>query len=86
MNKAMGHKVQLQGILNLDVEWALPDLWRKETSCTEDGTRRKGPSSQALEAGAGAGVLRGSEGIVGRRPSSIVHLGGVGPSSILIWE
>lgn len=55
MNKAIGHKGRLQDVLNPDVEWAVPNPWRKETnpaSCTEDGTRRKGPSSQA---GSGAG-------------------------------
>lgn len=87
MNKAIGHKGRLQDVLNPDVEWAVPNPWRKETnpaSCTEDGTRRKGPSSQAGSgAGAGAGVLRGSEDIVGRRLGGGVS---AGPVSVLIWK
>lgn len=88
MNKAMGHKGHLQNILNPDMERALPNPWRKETnpaSCTEDGTRRKGPSSQALGGGGGGGGS--ASGLRGHRgEASIVHLGGVGPSLILIWE
>lgn len=77
MNKAMGHKGHLQNILNPDMERALPNPWRKETnpaSCTEDGTRRKGPSSQALGGGGGGGGGGSASGLRGHRgEASIVH-------------